>query len=176
MNDALYFLIQTLLGLYQGVLLLRLLMQLTRANFRNPAARAVLQVTDPLVRPLRRLLPAAGKVDTATVVAIVAVGVVKLLLIQLLVFGTPLGADHMVRLLAVDLVRLVLRTYFFCILLYALLSFVAQGNYSPVQDVLASICEPIMKPIRRRLPPISGLDLTPLWVLIAIQALLLIVR
>lgn len=176
MSDALVFLIRTLLGLFQGVLLLRLLMQWVRADFRNSAARAVLQITDPVVRPLRRMMPAAGKMDTATVVAIVAVGLVKLLAIQLVLFGMLLGADSTLLALLKDLVRLVLNTYFFCILLYALLSFVAQGNYSPAQALLASISEPILAPVRRKLPPIGGLDLTPLWVLIAIQALLLIVR
>lgn len=173
---ALDFLIRTLFGLYQGVLLVRLLMQLTRADFRNPVGRAIVQVTDPLVRPLRRLLPAAGKVDTASIAAIVLVGIAKLLLIQLLLFGMVAGFDFWVRALVIDVLRLVLRTYFFCLLLYALLSFVAQGGYSPVQSLLASLCEPILTPIRRRLPPIGGLDLTPLWVLIAIQALLLLVR
>jgi YggT family protein len=176
MNDALVFLVSTLLSLYQGALLLRLIMQLTRADFRNPAGRAVVQITDPVVKPLRRLLPAAGKVDTGTVAAIVGVGLVKLLIIQMLVFSVPLGLNHTVRLLAIDLARLVLQTYFFCILLYALLSFVAQGSYSPVQHLLASVCEPILSPVRRRIPPIGGLDLTPVWILIAIQALLLIVR
>lgn len=173
---ALDFLIRTLFGLYQGVLLVRLLMQLTRADFRNPVGRAIVQVTDPLIRPLRRLLPAAGKVDTASIVAILLVGIAKLLLIQAVLFGAFAGLDLLLRALLIDVLRLVLRTYFFCILLYALLSFVAQGGYSPVQYVLASICEPLLSPIRRRIPPIGGLDLTPLWVLIAIQALLLIVR
>lgn len=173
---AIEFLLRTLLGLYQGVLLIRLLMQLTRADFRNPIARAIVQVTDPLVRPLRRLLPAAGKVDSASIVAILLVGIVKLVLIQLLLFGALAGLDILLRVLVIDALRLVLRTYFFCILLYALLSFVAQGGYSPAQHVLASICEPVLSPIRRRIPPIGGLDLTPLWVLIAIQALLLVVR
>lgn len=176
MSDALVFLVRTLLGLYQGVLLLRLLMQLVRADFRNPAARAVVRLTDPVIRPLRRVLPAAGKIDTGTVVAIVAAGVVKLLLIQLLLIGAPLGARLFLPMLVRDLLHMVLNTYFFCILLYALLSFVSQGSYSPAQYLLASICEPILAPIRRRIPPIGGLDLTPLWVLIAIQALLLVVR
>lgn len=173
---ALDFLIRTLFGLYQGGLLVRLLMQLTRADFRNPIGRAIVQVTDPLIRPLRRLLPAAGKADTASIAAIVLVGIAKLLLIQLLLFGMVAGPEFWVRALVIDVLRLVLRTYFFCLLLYALLSFVAQGGYSPVQSLLASLCEPILSPIRRRLPPIGGLDLTPLWVLIAIQALLLLVR
>ncbi len=174
--QALIFLVQTLFGLYQAVLLLRLLMQMTRADFRNPVARAIVQLTDPVIRPLRRVLPAAGKVDSASIAAILIVTVVKLAVIQLLFLGGLPGLNWLVRALFVDVLRLVLQTYFFCVLVYALLSFVAQGHYSPVQSMLASICEPLLAPIRRRIPPVGGLDLTPLWVLIAIQALLLLVR
>ena len=68
------------------------------------------------------------------------------------------------------------RTYLFSIVLNAILSFVAPGNYSPAQSVLASICNPVLNPIRRVIPPIAGLDLSPLWACIAIQALLIVVH
>lgn len=174
MSLALVFLVRTLVGLYQGVLLLRLLMQWVRADFRNPAARAVLQLTDPVVRPLRRLLSPAGRMYTGTVAAIVLASIAKLLLVRLLLVGT-LGFGGFLPLLVRDLLHVGLNTLFFCVLLYALLSFVSRDGYSPVQYLLASICEPFMAPIRRRIPPIGGLDLTPLWILIAIQALLLVV-
>jgi YggT family protein len=174
--SALIYLVQTLFGLYQAALLLRLLMQMTRADFRNPFARAIVQITDPVIRPLRKALPAAGKVDTASLVAILLVTVLKLAVIQLLILGAMPGINWFVRATVIDVLRMVLQTYFFCILLYGLLSFVAQGNYNPIQSVLESVCEPLLSPIRRRIPPLGGLDLTPLWVLIAIQALLLLIR
>lgn len=172
--EALIFLVDTLAGLYLFVLLLRLLLQLARADFRNPIARGVLQLTSPLILPLRRILPAAGRVDTASVVAIVAVMAAKLLLVLALSRLPVPPALPFLRVLAVDLVRLVLQTYLYAILLYALLSFVSQGMYSPAQSLLASLCEPVLRPIRRRIPAIGGIDLSPLWAVIALQALLLI--
>jgi YggT family protein len=171
---ALHYIIDTLASLYEVVLVLRLLMQLTRAEFRNPIARGIVQLSDPLIRPLRRVLPPVRRIDTASVVAIVLFAAVKLWVLRLLFgYGIPSG---MVLLLAVslDIARLVLNIYFFSIILNAILSFVAPGNYSPAQSLLASICNPVLNPIRRLIPSVAGLDLSPLWACIAIQALLLI--
>jgi YggT family protein len=174
--QAIYFIIETLIGLYQVLLVLRLLMQLTRADFRNPLGRAIVQLTDPVIKPLRRVLPAVGKVDTASIVAIVLVAMLKFWILQLLMgIGLPEPVS-LLRAVAIDLVRLVLKTYLFSIILNAILSFVAPGNYSPAQSILGSICDPVLKPFRRIIPPIAGLDLSPLWACIAIQALLLIIH
>jgi YggT family protein len=174
--EALVFLVDTLIGLYLFVLLLRLLLQLTRADFRNPVARGIVQLSNPLILPLRRVLPAAGRIDTASVVAIVAVMAAKLLIL-LALSGLPLPPPLLLaETLARELARLVLQTYFFAILLYAVMSFVAQSAYSPGQSLLTSLCEPVLRPIRRHIPAISGLDLSPLWAVIAIQALLLVIR
>ena len=173
--QALIFLVQTAFGLYQAVLLLRLLLQLARADFRNPLARAIVQLTDPVIRPLRRVLPPFGKVDTASVVAILLAVALEIASVQLLLgIGLP-GPFVLLRSLAVHLLQLLLKTWLVCIILYAVMSFVAPGNYSPAQSLLASICEPVLRPVRRRIPPIAGLDLSPLWVCIAIQALLILV-
>ena len=172
--QALYFILDTLATLYQAVLLLRLLMQLTRADFRNPIARGIVQLTDPLIRPLRRVLPPLRRIDTASVVAIVVFAAVKLWILQLLSgYGVP-SASTLLLATLLDIIRLVLKTYFFSIILNALLSFVAPGNYSPAQSLLASICNPVLNPIRRVIPSVAGLDLSPLWACIAIQALLII--
>jgi YggT family protein len=174
--DALVFLVDTLIGLYLFVLLLRLLLQLVRADFRNPIARGIVQLSNPLILPLRRVLPAAGRVDSASVAAVIGILSLKILVLMAL-RGLPMPAvAPFLLLLLVELARLVLQTYFFAILLYAVMSFVAQGAYSPGQALLSSLCEPVLRPIRRHIPAISGLDLSPLWAMIAIQALQLLIR
>jgi YggT family protein len=172
--QAIYYILDTLITLYEAVLLLRLLMQLTKAEFRNPIARAIVQLTDPVIRPLRRLLPPIGKIDTASVIAIIAVAALKVWILHLL-FGYGLPEPlTMLRSVGLDLLRLLLKTYLFSIVLNAILSFVAPGNYSPAQSLLASLCNPVLNPVRKVIPPLAGLDLSPLWVCIAIQALLII--
>ena len=172
--QALYYILDTLATLYEALLLLRLLMLLTRADFRNPIGRGIVQLTDPLIRPLRRVLPPAGRIDTASVVAIILFAAVKLWLLHLLIgYGVPSGFA-LLRATLLDILHLVLKTYLFLIILNAILSFVAPGNYSPAQSLLASICNPVLNPIRRVIPSIAGLDLSPLWACIAIQAVLLL--
>ena len=172
--NALIFIVDTLLTLALFVVLARLLLQWVRADFRNPIAQAVVRLTNPLILPLRRVLPPVGKVDTASVVAVVLVAILKVgIIFALTVYGSP-SVELWVRSVAVELVQAVLKIYFYAILLYALLSLIAPGGYSPLQSVLASLCEPVLRPFRRLIPPIAGIDLSPLWAVIAIQAILLL--
>jgi len=175
--EALAFLVNALLGLASFVLLLRLLLQFVRADFRNPFARGIVQLTSPVIVPLRRWIPAAGRIDSASVIAIVAITALKLWLLSLL---SPLPAVFtgpvFLKLLAFDLLHLLLQGYLYLILLYALSSFFTQDGYSPGRAILGSLCEPLLRPIRKRLPVVSGFDLSPLVALLAIQALLLLLR
>jgi len=91
----------------------------------------------------------------------------------LTVYGTP-GLELWVRSIALELVIALLSTYFYGIILYALLSLIAPGGYSPLQSVLASVCEPVLRPFRRLIPPIAGIDFSPLWAIIIIKATLLL--
>jgi YggT family protein len=162
------------LALY--VVLLRLLMQWSRSDFRNPIAQAVVKVTNPLIMPLRRILPPINKVDTASVVAVLIVAVADVILMSLVRgFGMP-PLVLLLRGAALELATSVLWLYFYAIFLYALMSLIAQGAYSPMQPLLASLCEPVLTPIRRIIPPIAGLDLSPLWAGLLIQAMLILLR
>src|SRR4029079_11279623 len=112
----------TLLSLALIVVLLRLLMQLVRADFRNPVAQGIVRLTNPLILPMRRLLPPIGKVDTASVIAVLLIAIVKeAVLFGLRGLGLP-GADLWLRAVALEIVRTALWTYFYAIFLYALLS------------------------------------------------------
>jgi YggT family protein len=174
--SAIIFIVETLLTLTLFVFLLRLLLQWARADFRNPVSQAVVRLTNPLVMPLRRILPPVGKIDTASVVAVLIVAFVEVAIIFAL---RGLGVPPLVlwlRMAVVEILRTTLWTYFYAIFLYALLGLIAPGGYSPMQSVLDSLCEPVLRPIRRLIPPIGGLDLSPLWAGIAIQALLILLR
>lgn len=170
--NAIIFLVDTLLSLVLFVVLARLLLQWARADFRNPIAQAIVRITNPLILPLRRVLPPIRKVDTASVVAVILVAIIKRgILFALTGYGTP-PLQVWVLTVAVELAQVILNTYFYAILMYSLLSLIAPGGYSPLQSLLASICEPLLQPFRRLIPPIAGIDLSPLWVMIAIQVIL----
>ncbi len=174
--EALRYIVDTLLWLLTLAFLLRLLFQLVRADFRDPIADAIVRVTSWLIRPLRRLLPPIGKVDTATVVALVAVACARTAALLALSgggFGSPLGFARYTLLALIDLT---LHVYLFALLLYWLTSFLAPGGYAPGMRLPAQLCEPLLRPVRRVIPPIGQLDLSVLWVSIAIGALLILLR
>jgi len=173
---ALLYLIDTLLSLAQLCFLLRLLLQWARADFRNPLSRALVQLTSPVLVPLRRVLPAVGRLDTASVVVVIALGLLRVSMGTLL---SGLGFPPLLLLLELatfQILRLILWTYFFAIAMYAVLSFIAPGSYSPAQALLTSLCEPVLRPFRRLIPPLANLDLSPLWAGILIQALLILIH
>lgn len=174
--SAVIFIVDTLLSLALFTVLLRLLMQWSRADFRNPISQAVVRLTNPLVMPLRRVLPPIGKVDTASVVSVLIVALADVaILFAVRGYEMP-PALLWLREAAIEIVRTTLWTYFYAIVLYALLSLIAPGGYSPVQSLLVSLCEPVLRPIRRLIKPIGGLDLSPLFACIAIQALLILLH
>jgi YggT family protein len=158
------------------VVLARLLLQWTRADFRNPLCQAVVKLTNPLILPLRRLLPPICKIDTASVVAVLVVAIIDVGAIFLLHVGELPGPLAWIRPVLTEIARTLLWTYFYAIFLYALLGLIAPGGYSPLQSVLTSLCEPVLRPIRRLIPTVAGLDLSPLWAIIAIQAILILIR
>jgi YggT family protein len=172
--NALVFIVQTLLSLTVFIFLLRLLLQWSRADFRNQIAQAVVRITNPVILPLRRVLPPIGKLDTASAVAVLAVAIIE----QAILFwlqGIPfvyVGGAYFARTVLLLIIDITLKTYLYAIFIYALLSMVAPGGYSPMQSILASLCEPVLRPFRRIIPPIGGLDLSPLWASIILIALL----
>jgi YggT family protein len=174
--SAITFIIETLLSLALFVVLARLLLQWTRADFRNPICQAVVRITNPLILPLRRVLPPIGKLDTASVMAVLLVAIIDVAAIFALHgIGMP-GPLLWIRPVLSEIARALLWTYFYAIFLYALLSLIAPGGYSPLQSVLTTLCEPVLRPIRRVIPAVAGLDLSPLWAIIAIQAFLILMR
>ncbi|MGC8521790.1 MAG: YggT family protein [Steroidobacteraceae bacterium] len=174
--SALIYIIETLLSLALFVVLARLLLQLARADFRNPLCQAIVRLTNPLIRPLRRILPPVGKVDTASVVAVVLVAAIEVALVFALEGIGWTGPWVWLHAVALEIVRTLLWTYFYAIILYVLLSLVAPGGYSPLQSILAALCEPVLRPFRRLIPAIAGIDLSPLWACILIQALLILLH
>ena len=174
--SAVLFIVDTLLRLALFVVLARLLLQWARADFHNPICQAIVRVTNPLIIPLRRILPPVGRIDTASVVAVILVATAYVAIISALTGDGWPNPLFWIRSIVLVIVRTMLETYFWAIFIYALLSLIAPGGYSPAQSVLASLCEPILRPIRRVIPALAGIDLSPLWACIAIQAILILLR
>ena len=175
--EAIRYIVDMLLWLLLLAFVLRLLFQLVRADFRDPMADAIVRVTKWLILPLRKVLPPIGKIDTATVVAVLLVAGVRTFVMMAMAAGGGVG-DWLVflRITLLELVGLVLRVYLFAMLLYWLTTFVSPSGYAPGVRLLAQLCEPILKRVRRIIPPIGQIDFSFLWVSIAIGALLVLLR
>jgi len=170
MQNALLFVLRTLFDLYVLTFVLRLLLQWVRTDSRNPLVQFLLRVTNPLVMPLRRLLPPLGRIDTATLVALVGLQLVgTALLVRIGCVGQP-GGLQILGLTLLGLVNVVLRVYFWVILIHVLLSWVSPGGYNPAAALVSTLAEPVLAPFRRLVPLIGGLDLSPVFALIALQA------
>jgi len=174
--EAIRYIVDMLLWLLLLAFVLRLLFQLVRADFRDPMADAIVRVTNWLIMPLRKVLPPIGKIDTATVLAVLLVAATRTFILMAMAGGGVGDVIVFLRITLLDLVGLVLRVYLFAMLLYWLTSFVSPGGYAPGVRLLSQVCEPILKPVRRMIPRIGQIDFSVLWVSIAIGALLVLLR
>ena len=169
-GNAGVFLIQTLFGMYLVAVMLRFLLQLTRADFYNPVSQFLVKVTNPPLIPLRRIIPGFIGIDMAAVVLLVAIQALELVMVGL-VQGFSLSIPGLLVLTVAGLINLLLDVYFFTILIQVILSWVNPGGYNPAIALLYNLNEPILSRARQLIPPISGFDLSPIVVFVLIQLL-----
>jgi YggT family protein len=170
LTQPLIFLVQVLFGLYAAIVLLRLLLQLVRADFYNPLSQFIVRATRPALNPLRRLIPPMGGLDTASLVlAWLVVSLEQLLVIALGGAGfQPLAA---VLYAIPELMTLLINIFLFAILIQVIISWVNPGSYNPAVGLIHSLTAPLLAPVRRRLPDMGGLDLSPLVVMLGLVVL-----
>src|SRR5690606_37428076 len=168
-SGALIFLVNTLLGLYAMTILLRFLLQLVRADFYNPLSQFVVKVTNPLLRPLRRIIPGAMGLDLAALLLFYLVALITVALLALIA-GATLPAAYLLWFALLKCIVIAIQLFFFTILIQVILSWVAQG-WHPVAGALHAVNEPLLRPFRRLLPPLGGFDLSPLFAIILLQFL-----
>jgi YggT family protein len=165
--NAMSFLVSTLFDLYLMVVILRFWLQLTRADFYNPFSQFVVKATQPIIAPMRRLLPSIGRFDTSSLVLALIVVLVKMLV---LTFMAGAGVD-IITLLLFSIISVIKQAgvwWFWMLIVRAVLSWFNQG-YNPVVMIMTQLTEPILAPVRKVIPAIGGLDLSVLVVFIAMN-------
>ncbi len=175
-SNAGAFLIQTLFGLYILVIMLRFLLQWVRADFYNPLTQFIVKITNPLLLPLRRIIPGFGGLDSAALVLMLLLKYAELLLLSLLPGPSLPNLLGLGVLALVELLALTLNVFLFGIFIQAILSWIAGAGHNPVASLLYQLTAPVLRPFRNLIPPISGMDLSPMAAIIALYlAMLLIV-
>jgi YggT family protein len=169
MSQALYFIIKTLTQLYLLVLLLRFWLPMLGADFRNPLAQGILRITSPLVVPVRRFVPSIGRLDTSTILVAYVIQFLTVLLL-LTIGGYRVDTAPIMVTTLIELAILSLNLFFFVILIKIILSWVAPHTYNYATALLTTMAEPVLRPFRRIIPPIGGLDISPIFAIILLQA------
>lgn len=149
------------------LIVLRVLLQWVRANFYNPICQFVYKATNPVLMPLRKLIPAWRNLDIAGVVLAWLVTALKLVLLYATV-GQALGVLGLAVLALADLIDFVLLLYIVLVLARVVISFAGADSYHPIVPPILQLTEPVMKPFRRLIPGIGGLDFSPVVVLLVI--------
>ncbi len=174
-TTAIVFIVNALTSLYLLVLLLRFWMPLLRADFRNPLAQGILRLTSPLVIPLRRILPSVGRIDTATVMVAFIIQYLTVLIL-LLIIGQRAGFAPIAVTAIVKLVVLSINLFVYAIFIRIILSWLSPGGYNPATAIITTLTEPVLKPFRRIIPPLGGLDISPVFAVILLFAATIIVN
>ncbi|MBY6199503.1 YggT family protein [Vibrio hangzhouensis] len=167
--NSMSFLVSTLFDLYIMVVILRIWLQAARADFYNPFSQFIVKATQPVVAPLRRMIPSLGSIDMATLLFAYVLCVAKYVVLVLIASGGnfSFGVDFLFLGL-LSLIKAVGGLLFWVLLIRAILSWVSQGR-SPIEYVFHQLTEPMLSPIRRIIPAMGGFDLSVLVLFIALQ-------
>lgn len=177
LTTAAVYILQTIGSLYLLVVLLRFILQLVRADFYNPLCQFIVRATQPLLKPLRRVIPSFAGLDLSSLVLAI---LVQLVLMALTLMLMGYGLDNLGLLLVwsvIGVTALFLKVFFFALIISVILSWVAQGSHNPAVELVNQICEPLLAPIRRILPSMGGLDLSPIVAFLVLNLIdMLVIR
>jgi len=174
-TNPLEFLITTLFSLYILAVMLRFLLGAVRADFYNPVSQFLVRITNPVLAPMRKLIPSAGKYDTSALLLMLLLQIISLVLMVLL-RGSSVSIMALLLFAVAELVLLLINIFIFSILVQVILSWINPGTYTPVGALLHSLTNPILAPMQRIIPPVAGIDLSPLFALIGLQVLKMLIH
>jgi len=162
--NPLVFLIDILLHLYITALMLRIILQWVRADFYNPVSQFIIKITNPVVKPMRKIIPGLWGIDLATLIIVLILSSIK----TLVVYGL-LPANILIIKIIIETIDLTLSVFLYAIIIQAILSWVNPDPYNPVVGLLNSITWPILKHFRKLIPNMGGFDISPIFAIIAIM-------
>ena len=165
--NALSFLVSTVFDLYLMVVIIRIWLQLAKADFYNPFSQFIVKATQPIVAPMRRVIPSMGGLDTASLVLAFMVVIAKFVLLSLIA-GAAINLPTILLIAVVSVFKQAGVLLFWMLIIRAILSWVSQGH-NPIEMVMGQLTEPLLSPIRRILPQMGGLDLSLLVVMIILN-------
>lgn len=167
-SNAFAYLLDTVFTLYILLIMLRFLLQWVRADFYNPVCQFLVKATNPPLRPLRRVVPGLWGIDLASILLMIALQMLAFWLIQI-TGGRTMAVPGLFVLSVSALIMLALNVFLISILIQVVLSWINPSAYNPLVSLIQSLNEPLLRPARRILPDMGGIDFSPLLVLLLIQ-------
>jgi YggT family protein len=159
-------------GLYLLAVLLRFLLQIAKADFYNPVSQAVVRATDPLVRILRKVIPGYRGIDFSTLILAIVIEAIAICILITLYGGSIPSAGFIVTWAVVGVIYFIVNIYYYAIIGSIIMSFVMlfSGNMNPhpILRLIWQLTEPVMGPVRKVVPPMGGLDFSPIFIFIII--------
>lgn len=174
-SNPITFLIDTLFSLYMGIVALRLIMQWAQWDYHNQLVQLIIKATQVPVKFLRQFIPAIGRWDTATIVLLFALAILKIVLIYSINLGVIINFFVLIRLVLADVFSLFITLFTASIIIEVVLSWIAPNQYNPVIPLINRMNAPLLRPVRKWLPAMGGLDLSPLVVLLGLHVLSMLV-
>lgn len=171
LSQILQLLVDTTVTIYTMIVLLRFLLQWAKADFYNPISQFVVKASNPLLMPLRKFVPGFGGIDVASLVLAMLVQIAGLLVLMLVAGSLSLNPLFLIIYGVFGVLQELLTLLFFAIIIVVIVSWVAPGNYNPAAALLAQITEPVMAPFRKIIPPLGGMDFSPMIVLFVLHVL-----
>jgi YggT family protein len=172
--NATEYLISIVFLLYILAVMLRFLLQLVRADFYNPVSQFLITVTNPVLRYLRRWIPGYKGIDWPSILLLIVLKGIELCLLAILKTGSVPAIAGLLVLTIAHLLKMMIWIYIIVIILQALMSWINPGAYNPVTVLMYQLTDPLLRRLRRYIPPAGGLDWSPLVALIGLNLLLMI--
>ncbi len=182
LTSPLTLIINTLFDLYILLVLLRFMLQWLRADFYNPVSQFIVRATTPPLKPLRRIIPGFAGQDMAALTLALIIIMLKYLILKSLGVGVvelanvlaPIGSVSIIGMFIIALAEILsmfINIFLFAIIISVILSWVNSGGYNPIIGLIHSLSQPVMKPIQKFIPPLGGMDLSPIFASLGLMVL-----
>ncbi|MET0610137.1 YggT family protein [Pseudomonas caspiana] len=171
LNTAAIYVLQTIGSMYLLIILLRFVLQLVRADFYNPLSQFAVKATQPLLKPLRRIIPSLFGLDMSSLILAIIVQMILMALTLLLAYGITGDPLHLLLWAIIGVTGLFLNIFFYALIISVILSWVAPASHNPGAQLVNQITEPLLAPLRRILPNLGGLDISPILAFMILKLL-----
>ena len=171
LSGAAIFVVQTLVSLYLVIVLLRFVLQLVKADFYNPLCQFTVRTTQPLLKPIRRIIPSIGGLDTSSLLLAVLIQALLMAFVLMVTYGTFGDVLHLLMWAIIGITSLFLKIFWVAMIVMVIVSWVAPNSHNPAAELANQIAEPVLAPFRRLVPSIGGMDISPIFAFLAIQVI-----